>query len=114
MISTWQVALAAADRPEGPADVPGGVGPAAQQRSISSGRAEVVKSRSLCRPAEHRVADRSADQRQLVPGGAEARAELVDDRGDPVELSGHVALRVGQPDASRRSAICCVGHGPTA
>ena len=63
---------------------------------------------------EHRVADRPADQGQLVSGTVEPCAELVDDRRDPVELGGHVALGVGQPDSSRRSAIGCVGHGATA
>ena len=64
--------------------------------------------------AEHRVADRAAHQRQLVPGGREPHPELVDDGGDAVELGGDVALGVGQPDAPRRSAISCVGHGATA
>ena len=64
--------------------------------------------------SEHRVADRAAHQRQLVPGGREPGPELVDHRGDAVELGGDVALSVGQPDASRRSAICGVGHGATA
>ena len=65
------------------------------------GEVEVV-----VRPAEHRVAHRAADQGQLVPGGREPRPELVDDRRDPVELRGDVALGVGQPDApgGRRSA----------
>ena len=65
-------------------------------------------------PAEHRVADRAAYQRQLVPGSRETGPELVDHGGDAVELGGDVALGVGQPDASRRSAICGVGHGATA
>ena len=64
--------------------------------------------------SEHRVADRAAHQRELMPGSGETGPELVDDRGDAVELGGDVALGVGQPDASRRSAICCVGHGATA
>ena len=64
--------------------------------------------------SEHGVADRSAHQGQLVAGGRETGAELVDHRGDPVELGGDVALGVGQPDAPRRSAISCVGHGATA
>ena len=65
-------------------------------------------------PPEHRIADRSADQRQLVSGRGETLAHLVDDGADPVELGGDVALGVGQPDAPRRSAISCVGHGATA
>ena len=72
------------------------------------GEVEVV-----VQPAEHRVAHRTADQRQLVPGGREPGAELVDHRRDPVELRGDVALGVGEADAPRRSAICCVGHGAT-
>ena len=64
--------------------------------------------------AEHRIADRSADQRQLVPGLVEAPAQLVEDRSDPVELRGDVALGVGETNAPRRSAIVCFGHGGTA
>ena len=45
------------------------------------GEVEVV-----LQPAEHRVAHRTADQRQLVAGLGEQRAELVDAPGDPVQL----------------------------
>ena len=44
--------------------------------------------------AEHRVADRPADQGQLVAGAAEPLAEVVDQRRDPVQLSGDGALDV--------------------
>ena len=58
-------------------------------------------------PAEHRVADRPADQRQLVPGVGEAATEVVDHGRDPVQLGGHGALDVGHLE--RRG--WGVGHG---
>jgi hypothetical protein len=63
--------------------------------------------------AEHRVAHRPTHQCQLEAGVGEPSSELVEDRGDPVELRSDVTLGVGQPDAPRRSVLCCVGHdGP--
>ena len=38
-------------------------------------------------PPEHRVADRPAHQRDLLTGGGEPGAELVDDRGDAHQLA---------------------------
>ena len=82
----------------------------ASSRSISSGRAEVVRSRSLCRRPS--IASRTGPPTRAssCPASANRGPELVDDRGDPVELGGDVALGVGQPDAPGRSAVCCVGH----
>ena len=113
MISTWKVPLrlpmvpkarpmshvASAQPGQQPLDLVGARG---------GGQVEVVVA-----AAQHRVAHRPADEGQLVPGGREPRAQLVDHGCDPVELGGDVALGVGQPDAPRRSAICCVGHGAT-
>jgi hypothetical protein len=50
-------------------------------RAGRGGEVEVV-----VRPAEHRVAHRAADQRELVTGRGEPLAELVDHRRDPVQL----------------------------
>jgi hypothetical protein len=107
-------ALAAADGAERPADVPGGVGPAGEQPLdlVGAGRRGQVE--VVVPSPQHRVAHRAAHQGQLVPGIGEARSQLVDDGRDPVELGGHVALGVGQPNAPRRSAFCCVGHVATA
>ena len=52
--------------------------------------------------AEHRVAHRAADQRQLVPGLGEQRAQRVEHRRDPVELGAHRALDVGHPQREGR------------
>ena len=62
------------------------------------GEVEVV-----VRPAEHRVAHRAADQRELVAGVREQRAEVVDDRRDPVQLDVRVALELdhGQRGGAR-------------
>ena len=53
----------------------------------SSGRAEVVKSRSLLQPAEQRVADRPADQSELLTGVGEPLAERFQHLRHPVELA---------------------------
>ena len=101
--------LAAADGAEGATHVPDGVGPAGQQPlgrvgPCARGEVEVV-----LLPTDHRVADRAADQGQLLAGGGEAGAELVDDGTDPVELSPDAALDLD--DRERRQGG--VGHdGP--
>ncbi len=81
----------------------------ASSRSVVSGRALVVKSRSFCwRPI---IASRTgpADQGQLLAGVGEAGAELVDDGTDPVELCPDAALDLD--DRERRQGG--VGHdGP--
>ena len=114
MISTWKSPLRLPMVPKArPMSQVASAQPASS-RSISSGCAEVVRSRSLCRRPEHRVAHGTADQGQLVAGRGEALAELVEDRGDAVELGGDVPLRVGQPDAGRQTAFSGVGHGGSA
>ena len=60
--------------------------------------------------AQHGVADRPADQRELMAGGREELAQLVDDRADPVELRGHRALHVGHGERRRDRAGGGVGH----
>ena len=103
-----ELALAAADRAEGTSDVPRRVGPAGQQPLdlVGPGRGRQVE--VVVPPAQHGVTDRTAHQGELVAGPLEHAAQLLDERADPVELGGHVALGVGQPDTSRRSSICCV------
>ena len=58
-------------------------------------------------PAEHRIAHRATDERQLVTCGREASTEVVDERRDPVELLRHGALDVDDLERGWR----CVGHG---
>ena len=84
--------LAAADGAEGATHVPDGVGPAGQQPlgRVGPGRRGEVE--VVLVATDHRVADRAADQRQLLAGVGEAGAELVDDGTDPVELCPDPAL----------------------
>ena len=58
---------------------------------------------------QHRVADRTADQRDLVAGVGEASTELVDDGSDPVELGGDRSLHLDHAEGGG----LVVGHGPT-
>ena len=53
------------------------------------------------RPAEHRVADRPADQRQLVAGVREQPPEVVDHRRDPLQLDVRVALELDHGEGGR-------------
>ena len=55
---------------------------AASTASVTSGRAEVVKSRSVDGAAEERVAHRPADEGQLVPGRREPLTEVGEQRQD--------------------------------
>ena len=57
-------------------------------------------------PPDHRVADRAADQRQLLAGIGEQGAELVDHRADPVQLLADPALDLDD----REGLQCGVGH----
>ena len=58
------------------------------------------------RPAEHGVAHRPTDQRQLVTGVRENPSEVVDDRRDPLQLDVRVALEL---DHGQRGRLGC-GH----
>ena len=60
-------------------------------------------------PAEHRVADRPTDQRELEPLRRERVAERLQHRREPVQLVGHGPLDVG--DAEGRELG--LGHGGT-
>jgi hypothetical protein len=97
-----------ADRAEGDARLPGGVGPAVHQgqhllRAGVGGEVEVV-----VEPAEQRVADRAADQVQGVAGGGEALAELDRHGRHPHQLADGVVLRLRQRGRRRSGGT---GHG---
>ena len=70
---------------------------------MSSGRAEVAKSRSSLRAAEQDVAHRPADQSDLVARVGEQCAEIADHRCAR-QQSGHAAT----PDVA---ATCGLGRG---
>ena len=75
----------------------------ASSRSVSSGRAEVVKSRSLCsRPS---IASRTGPPTSAssLAGGAEPGAELVDDRRDPAAPDGAGCTRRQRGRSGRRT-----------
>ena len=65
---------------------------AAASFCICSGRASVVKSRSVTQPAQHRVAHTAADQIQLVARVGEQPAEFAQHVAVPVQAH----LRGGQ------------------
>jgi hypothetical protein len=75
---------------------------------------QVASAHPVSSRSQHRVADRPADQRELVPGRGEALPERVEDGGDAVELGGHVPLCVGQPDRARQLPVRGVGHNGSA
>ena len=82
-------------------------------RSVTSGRADVVRSRSLCSRPEHRVAHRPADQRQRVARGGEALAERPEDGLHPVELGADPALHLAHLERRQRrrgAGAISVGH----
>ena len=98
------LAAAAADGPEGPADVPHGLGPALDQAlgDLGGGRGGEVE--VVLEPPEHRVADGTADQRDLLTGCGEASAELVGDGRDARQLRDHARLDVADQQG-------LLGHG---
>ncbi len=95
-----------ADGAERATHVPHRVDPAGEQLLglLGAGRRGEVE--VVLEAAEHRVADGAADQRQLLAGGGEALAELVDHRPDPRQLLAHAALDLD--DGQRRQGG--VGH----
>ena len=70
---------------------------------IWSGVASVVKSRSVTAPAEERVAHRTADERELVPGVGEALREQGDLRPGRQLLQ----ARQSRGDALHASSLAC-------
>ena len=60
--------------------------------------------------AQHRVAHRPADQRELVAGVGEQRAQRLEHGSDPVELGAHRPFDVGDPQRGDLG----VGHGQPA
>jgi hypothetical protein len=101
------LALAAADGPERAAHVPDRVGPALEQGLGLVGARGGREVEVVVLAAEHRVAHRAPDQGELVTGVPEAATEVVENRGDPVQLQRDRALDVGQPERGERG----VGHG---
>ena len=98
--------LAAADGAEVAAHVPGRVTPLREQPLGVVGPRRGGEVEVGVRPAEHRVAHRPADQRQLVAGGREHLAEVVDHGRDPLQLEVRVALEL---DHGQRGGLGC-GH----
>ena len=106
--------LAAADGAEVAAHVPGRVAPLREQPLGVVGPRRGGEVEVGVRPAEHRVAHRPADQRQLVAGVRENASELVDHRRDPLQLDARVALELdhGQRRAARvRTRGSTLGSG---
>ena len=73
--------------------------------ACGGGEVEVV-----LQPAEHRVADRAADQGDLLAGRREAGAELVDHRRDPQQLA-RARSPARRSCAAGARAVGLVGHG---
>ncbi len=73
-------------------------------RSVTSGRRRGGEVEVVLEPAEHRVADGPADQRDLLAGRGEAAAELVGDGRDPGQLRDHARLDVADQQG-------LLGHG---
>ena len=103
MISTWNGPLAAADRAEGAADVPGRVGPAGQQPLDLLGPRRRGQVEVVVLSPEHRVADRAAHQGQLVPGAVRngRRARRSPARSGPAPPP----RRAGRRPAGRSPAV---------
>ena len=87
----------------------------ASRRSVCSGARGRGEVEVVVQPTEHRVADRPADQRELVAGRGEAGAEVVDDRRDPVQLVADAALDLDDRErraGRRRTRQAILGRGP--
>ena len=106
-----------ADRAERDAGVPRGIGPALQQGEHRSGRASVVKSRSVCYAAEQRVAHAAADEVEPVSGRGEPGRELVGDRVDRTSVHRRILLRTassgGRRGQARRTSLGTVAQPAT-
>ena len=102
---------AAADRAELAADVPGRLGPALEQPLGDLGARRGGEVEVVVQPAEHRVANRTADQGDLLAGRGEAPAQLVGHRGDPRQLRDHARLDVADQQGLLGHEETTLGRG---